>query len=482
MMTITCIKISSNHGLKTADHSQPNTEAVVVIHVGEGLFKAILANRHDDAARLIYSDWLEDNGFEARARFIRTMIEYHNLPTWDADRYVLHPQWSLPVDDLAVRQEFLGDVLVPVKRLGFQRGLPDWLDYKHLNGNWRKEYEEDLEWYPGTGVELQIVPSQKAHCFTELPSELTGLTVHCQGQRVKLQFAKESNNLNIIRIVGSSGPRMRMDPTNYFNFRNTDATVGSISSKGGLKKLRSLELNSFRLPITQLNKFLANLPESCRTLSLIGSIRGADFDQLQVPAFVETLDVGHNGLVGVHVMSWLDRQELPRLKALRIGYNPMGANTLRQIICHPQLHNLVSLELNDIHPHDKSIVVQSLEESHLPDLRALEIAYNQLSTQVLLEIFGSGNFALLEHLNLDGNQLTDDFFTDLPHTALPSVRSLSIQASEVTLSVLSTIQQRQLFPRLQVLCLGKQKFFKKDVEIVKIFTSKLKLLHFQVPD
>jgi uncharacterized protein (TIGR02996 family) len=38
------------------------------------LYSAILANPEDDAPRLIYADWLEENGEEERAKFIRAQI------------------------------------------------------------------------------------------------------------------------------------------------------------------------------------------------------------------------------------------------------------------------------------------------------------------------------------------------------------------------------------------------------------------------
>ncbi|MBY0230983.1 MAG: TIGR02996 domain-containing protein, partial [Gemmataceae bacterium] len=37
----------------------------------DAFLEAILADPHDDAHRLVYADWLEENGDEARARFIR---------------------------------------------------------------------------------------------------------------------------------------------------------------------------------------------------------------------------------------------------------------------------------------------------------------------------------------------------------------------------------------------------------------------------
>lgn len=52
-----------------------------------GFLSDILAHPEDDTPRLIYADWLEDQGQEARAEFIRVQIELARLDHWDA-RYV----------------------------------------------------------------------------------------------------------------------------------------------------------------------------------------------------------------------------------------------------------------------------------------------------------------------------------------------------------------------------------------------------------
>src|SRR4051794_16651783 len=41
----------------------------------DGLLKDIIENPEDDAPRLIYADWLDDNGEAERAEFIRAQIE-----------------------------------------------------------------------------------------------------------------------------------------------------------------------------------------------------------------------------------------------------------------------------------------------------------------------------------------------------------------------------------------------------------------------
>jgi uncharacterized protein (TIGR02996 family) len=46
------------------------------MHTGDGLLQDIIENPADDVPRLIYADWLEENGAEERARFIRQAIAF----------------------------------------------------------------------------------------------------------------------------------------------------------------------------------------------------------------------------------------------------------------------------------------------------------------------------------------------------------------------------------------------------------------------
>ena len=51
--------------------------------------QAILANPNDDAPRLIYADWLEEQGDTARAEFIRVQCELATMPKEHPDRKLL---------------------------------------------------------------------------------------------------------------------------------------------------------------------------------------------------------------------------------------------------------------------------------------------------------------------------------------------------------------------------------------------------------
>src|SRR5262245_13175122 len=52
----------------------------------EALLQAVCDNPTDDAPRLVYADWLEENGDSERAEFIRLQIELARLPLGDPRR------------------------------------------------------------------------------------------------------------------------------------------------------------------------------------------------------------------------------------------------------------------------------------------------------------------------------------------------------------------------------------------------------------
>jgi uncharacterized protein (TIGR02996 family) len=54
--------------------------------LAKGFLDDIVAHIDDDTPRLVYADWLTEQGQEDRAEFIRVQIELARLPSWDAAR------------------------------------------------------------------------------------------------------------------------------------------------------------------------------------------------------------------------------------------------------------------------------------------------------------------------------------------------------------------------------------------------------------
>jgi len=52
----------------------------------DALLRAICENPADDLPRLVFADWLEENGQPDRAQFIRTEVDLYRRPEWDAER------------------------------------------------------------------------------------------------------------------------------------------------------------------------------------------------------------------------------------------------------------------------------------------------------------------------------------------------------------------------------------------------------------
>jgi uncharacterized protein (TIGR02996 family) len=53
----------------------------------EMMLQAIEANRQDDASRLIYADWLEENGQVEKAEFLRLKVEARHTHKF-SDRFI----------------------------------------------------------------------------------------------------------------------------------------------------------------------------------------------------------------------------------------------------------------------------------------------------------------------------------------------------------------------------------------------------------
>jgi uncharacterized protein (TIGR02996 family) len=83
----------------------------------------IVENIDDDTPRLVYADWLLENGREERAEFIRVQVELARLPAWDAARVPLR----LREQKLLARhgEEWLAEVpkIKGARWEGFRRGI-----------------------------------------------------------------------------------------------------------------------------------------------------------------------------------------------------------------------------------------------------------------------------------------------------------------------------------------------------------------------
>src|SRR5262245_23509431 len=92
---------------------------------GDALYQAILDAPDDDAPRLVWADWLDEQGQPDRAEFVRLQCEFAKLDPGDLRLEELTEQFGR----LTVNREAWTAGLGPYARnCGFWRGLPDWFE------------------------------------------------------------------------------------------------------------------------------------------------------------------------------------------------------------------------------------------------------------------------------------------------------------------------------------------------------------------
>ncbi len=91
--------------------------------LAKGFLDDVVANIDDDTPRLVYADWLTENGQDDRAEFIRVQVERARRPAWDAAqvRLRLREQELLELRGEAWLAEL--PAIKGVKWEGFRRGI-----------------------------------------------------------------------------------------------------------------------------------------------------------------------------------------------------------------------------------------------------------------------------------------------------------------------------------------------------------------------
>lgn len=88
------------------------------------LLDAILANPDDDDVRLVYADWCEDEGDDARAQLIRAQVERARLPMWDARHITLQLEEEQCIGEHGARWIAEHEPIEGITWTGFERGFP----------------------------------------------------------------------------------------------------------------------------------------------------------------------------------------------------------------------------------------------------------------------------------------------------------------------------------------------------------------------
>src|SRR5262245_25134410 len=139
---------------------------------------AICERPEDDTARLVYADWLDDNGDAPRAEFIRTQVRLTSMPPY-------HPE-TIDLEEIALD-------LLAEHRSAWVAHLPEWVREARLT--FRRGFVAGIETTPAHlfqhGDRLaQVVPLEQV--------ALAG-KVMCAGDLARLDLVNRVVELDLSR-------------------------------------------------------------------------------------------------------------------------------------------------------------------------------------------------------------------------------------------------------------------------------------------
>ena len=386
---------------------------------------AIRADPDADAPRLIYADWLEENGDAERAGLIRFQIaggefQYSHIDLPGRVGRLVFP-------DLAEQPRHLSGILPYVERglvAGFHSETPEECDeIWHRHGghealtHWFHEFmlSPKLFRHPlvmgAASVFLHARAVTSAESHRALGEFVTGLSA----RRMTLHLGRHN------AFVSLTGPLPRLTDLSLYNchddtvrhfaeaapyLRRLDLSHarprGSENHCLGLEHLRELRLSiGDDTPVEtarRIDAFGATRLESLKLLGASGSWNDL-FDSLPDPARLERLELGGGATPpGVRLC--------PNLRELTIGVDAFFARACLTRAALPALESLTAL------PSDQPGMLPALAEGDLlPELRSLVVGRaegdgERMHAGPLIRHLASGRPFKLERLDLSKTRLT----------------------------------------------------------------------------
>jgi uncharacterized protein (TIGR02996 family) len=321
----------------------------------DALLRAICENPREDTPRLVYADWLEENGQPERAAFIRTDVAMALHEKWDAGR--LRCEEGLTRKKL-LAQPWAGGLFPP---------LP-------------KDFEWDGEPVTRRGFPWSVYAHRPDQALARHPDVLTRFPV----ERVSC-FASPAAPANLRKLAGLGG---------------ADRLTG-LRFSGGAHSAKSLG------PL--LSGAFLGLEELTFGLNAITAAGARALFESPVPDRLTALNfAGPEGWgVGRVVLEALAADRGPRLRCLHLRYTLYGDENHQQLIeCRlpPDLRvlDLASIRLNG----ERAVRLAGV--AALGQLRALGLSRNPVGNAGAAALFTSPHLAGLKVLDLSYCQVGDD--------------------------------------------------------------------------
>jgi uncharacterized protein (TIGR02996 family) len=350
----------------------------------EAFLEDIVTNPADDAPRLIYADWLDDNGDSARAEFIRVQHELAMLS---------------PTDPRGKRLFRRQDELLSIHESDWRADLPE------LDG---------VTW---EGFSRGFVES----VFVEdVPTFLTHANVLFAAAPVRRLHIGNIDSRTAHHLAGSSW----LGQLEELNLRNAP-----LLGVGGVRALaRSPHLAGLRVLLLHYgalgNEAIARLAESTRLAGLV------------------ELYLSGNDLADAGAIALGQSAAFPRLTDLDLRDNQIGDAGAQALAHHAAGASISTLYLVNNHIHTEGAEALAFSVS-LPRLRSLYLNYNPIGNEGAVAFAQSPHHDALRELDLRHCQIRDEGARALAASPyLDNLETLWVGGNRIRLETLTLLRRR----------------------------------------
>jgi uncharacterized protein (TIGR02996 family) len=317
------------------------------------LLRAVYADPHDDAPRLVYADWLDETGQRERAEFIRVQIALTNVADDDPRRPALEKR---------------------------ERQL-----LKAHGKGWKAS---DHPWLRGAGFERGFLMPK--------PRVMTGK-----------QFAALDPE------QFGAAPLWDVRLTKVAKCAEQVAASPCLARLRGLYMEEEYDFGDAGATALAASPYLGNLT----TLSLVSCGVHEEGTEAIVAApglsRLTALNLTDARMTDRGVFALAAARHLNRLRVLRIGYSPSGGlstgpEAFRAFCANPALANLTELDAGRRVLGGDEAARALAEATFLPTLRDLSLEWNGVRAAGLRALLRSPKLGRLRRLELSGNPLGDE--------------------------------------------------------------------------
>jgi uncharacterized protein (TIGR02996 family) len=342
------------------------------------LLRAIAESPEDDSLRLVYADWLDDDGQADRAEFVRLQCRLARLSEVDPQR----PALAAREKDLLAQH--LDEWVAPLRKLGtsgewFQRGVV------YSAGTYAAKFlanAEELFRLAPTLCDLRI--GQVAKHRVELGSSphlarLTGLSIY--------EPARPGFRLPGALALAASPHPVNLRSLWLDSCLITDAGITALSSAPFFRRLRSLNVGGLH-------------GNRITPVGAAAMAAGPPMNELTY------LDLSNNTIHNDGAVALFSGPLVPRLRQLNLTSAGVGGDAINVLASSPSLTELETLNLSRNWPSAAGFVALA-RSPNLRRLHDLDLSWTRMGDAGIEGLAGAPLLERLTNLNLTNTDSSD---------------------------------------------------------------------------